>query len=52
MKKLFYFTLGALAGAAAVHFVKKYYPDLTKAQIEAQLEELLAKIRKSDVEGN
>jgi len=52
MKKLFYFALGALTGAAAVHFVKKYYPDLTKAQIEAQLEELLAKIRKNNVEGN
>lgn len=52
MSKFTYFALGAVAGAAAVYLVKKYYPDLTKEQIEAHLEELLAKIRKSNVEGN
>lgn len=52
MKKFTCFAMGALAGAAAVYFVKKYYPDLTRAEIEARLEELLEKIRKENVEGN
>lgn len=52
MKKFTCFALGALAGVAAYHLVKKHYPNLTKAEIEARLEELLAKIRNGNVEGN
>jgi len=52
MKKFTCFALGALAGAAAYYLVKKHYPNLTRAEIEARLEELLAKIRSSNVEGD
>jgi len=52
MSKLTYFALGAVAGAAAVYLVKKYYPDLTKEQIEAHLAELIAKIRQEHAQGN
>ena len=52
MKRLFYFALGTLTGVAAVHFVKKYYPELTREEIERRLAELLAKIKENHAEGN